>query len=160
MSNSCRKKVLKQGTAPEFPAAPCLRTAAFPRSSSSALSHLFIGWEGSPTRTDKKRRTLVPTSSNLSTGGPAGFLFGRFSFSTGRGDPRGEGGPLGLGGAEAALAEQERLGRRGSIRSIDPRISRTRAHDDPSKLRSACLVPWASLLVHRCECVNVCFLQS
>ena len=41
------------------------------RCPSSALSHPFFAWEGSPTKIDyRKEKKRVPTSSNLSTGGP------------------------------------------------------------------------------------------
>ena len=40
--------------------------ARVPSRSPSALSHPFSGWEGSPTIIDYRRRTLVPTYSNLS----------------------------------------------------------------------------------------------
>ena len=44
--------------------------ACYPRFISSALSHPFFGWEGSPTKIDVLKKTWYPYSI-LSTGGPS-----------------------------------------------------------------------------------------
>ena len=55
------------------------RSNIFARSPSSALSHPFSGWEGSPTKIDYTKQ-LVPTYSILSTSPELASLFVFFAF--------------------------------------------------------------------------------